>query len=167
MHSIPYGRAYYGLAYDPNSEILITVGGTQAIFLAMQALVEPGDEVLTPDPSFVCYEPSVNIADGVPVSTPLAKARGFSLDKRAVISHITGKSRIIIVNSPNNPTRAVLSHTDLSSLAKIAVERDLLVISDEVYERITYDCVGIIAWLLFQACENAPLLLVLFPRHTP
>ncbi len=129
----------YGLTYDPNTEILITVGGTQAIFLAMQALINPGDEVLTPDPGFVCYEPSVYIADGVPVSTPLDEGNGFNIDKEAVISHITEKSRMIIVNSPNNPTGAVFSHADLSDLARVAVERDLLVISDEVYEKITYD----------------------------
>jgi aminotransferase len=129
----------YGLTYDPNTEILITVGGTQAIFLAMQALVNRSEEVLTPDPGFVCYGPSARIADGVPVSTPLAESKGFNLDKQAVISRITEKSRMIIVNSPNNPTGRVFSPTDLSGLAKAAVERDLLVISDEVYERITYD----------------------------
>lgn len=129
----------YGLTYDPNTEILITVGGTQAIFLTMQALVNRGEEVLTPNPGFVCYEPSVRIADGVPVSMPLAESKGFKLDMRAVISHITEKSHMIIVNSPNNPTGTVLSHTDLCGLAKATVERDLLVISDEVYEKITYD----------------------------
>lgn len=129
----------YNLSYDPDTEILVTVGGTQAIFLAMQALINPGDEVLTPDPGFVCYEPSVHIANGVAVSTPLAEDKGFNVDNQAVISHITEKSRMVIVNSPNNPTGAVFSNADLSGLAKAAVERDLLVISDEVYEKITYD----------------------------
>jgi aminotransferase len=94
---------------------------------------------LFPDPGFVCYEPSVHIAGGVPVSTPLAEGKGFNMDKEAVISHITEKSRMIIVNSPNNPTETVFSHPDLSNLTKITRERDLLVISDEVYEKITYD----------------------------
>ena len=79
------------------------------------------------------------IADGVPVSTPLAEGNGFNIDKEAVISHITKKSHMIIVNSPNNPTGAVFSHDELSNLAKVAAERDLLVISDEVYKKIKYD----------------------------
>jgi len=129
----------YGLSYDPDTEILITVGGTHAIFLALQALINPGDEVLIPDPGFVCYEPGVYMAGGIPVSTPLLEKDGFTIDENAVISHITRKSRMIIINSPNNPTGSVLSHTDLSNLAKVIKERDMLVISDEVYERITYD----------------------------
>lgn len=129
----------YGLSYDPNTEILVTVGGTQAIFLALQALINPGDEVIISDPCFVCYEPSVYMAGGIPASTPLLEKDGFTIDKDAVISHLTRKSRMILINSPNNPTGSVLSHADLSNLAKIVNERNLLVISDEVYEKITYD----------------------------
>jgi aminotransferase len=129
----------YGLTYDPETEILITVGGTQAIHLALMALVNSGDEVLIPDPGFVCYRPSVLIAGGVPVSMPVLERNEFRLDGDIVMSHITSKSRIMIVNSPSNPTGAVFSYRDMASLAKIAVERDLIVISDEVYERITYD----------------------------
>jgi aminotransferase len=129
----------YGLSYDPNTEILVTVGGTQAIFLALQALINPGDEVIISDPCFVCYEPSVYIAGGVPASTPLLEKDGFTIDKDAVISHLTRKSRMLLINSPNNPTGSVFSHADLSNLAKIVNERNLLVISDEVYEKITYD----------------------------
>ncbi len=132
-------RKDYGLIYDPNAEILITVGGTHAIFLALQALVNPSDEVLIPDPGFVCYEPGVYIADGMPVSIPLLEKNGFAIEKEGVISHITNKSRVIIVNSPNNPTGAAFSYDILSNLAKVANECDLTVISDEVYEKITYD----------------------------
>jgi len=129
----------YGLTYDPNTEILVTVGGTHAIFLAMQGLVNPSDEVLIPDPGFVCYEPSVNMAEGIPISIPLLEKNGFTVDEEAVISHITKRSHMIVINSPNNPTGSVLSYGDLSNLTKIVRERDLLVISDEVYEKITYD----------------------------
>jgi len=129
----------YGLSYDPNTEILITVGATHAIFLALQALINPDDEVFIPDPGFVCYEPSVHLACGVPVSMPLLEENGFNISEDDVISHITRKSRMIVLNSPNNPTGSVLSYAVLSKLAKIARERDLLVISDEVYEKITYD----------------------------
>lgn len=129
----------YGLSYDPNTEILVTVGGTHAISLAMQALVNPGDAVLIPDPGFVCYEPGVYLAGGKPIQVPLLEKDRFTIDRDAVISHITKDSRMIVINSPNNPTGSVLSHADLSSLAEIIRERDLLVISDEVYEKITYD----------------------------
>jgi len=129
----------YDLSYDPDTEILVTVGGTHAIFLALQALINPKDEVLIPDPGFVCYEPGVYLAGGVPIPVPLLEKGGFVFDQNDVISHITKKSRMIIVNSPNNPTGSTFSCTDLSNLAKVAKERDLLVISDEVYEKITYD----------------------------
>jgi len=132
-------KADYGLAYDPDNEILVTVGGTEAISLALLSLVNPPDEVLIPDPGFVCYEPSVLMADGVPVSVPLLEQNGFKVDKDLVMSQITDKSRVLIVNSPQNPTGSVLSYDDLSGLAELAVERDLVVISDEVYEKITYD----------------------------
>lgn len=132
-----YGN--YGLSYDPNSEILITVGGTEAIFLALMGLVNPGDEVLIPNPGFVCYEPSVLLAGGVPVYTPLFEKNDFRPSINDVMSLVTDKSRVMILNYPNNPTGAVLSYDEVAALAKIAVERDLIVISDEVYEKIIYD----------------------------
>ncbi len=132
-------KSEYGLSYDPTSEILVTVGGTQAIFTAVQSLINAGDEVLIPDPGFLCYQPSVSLAGGKPVFIPLLEENKFSLRAEDVISHITDKTRMLILNSPNNPTGSVLSHADLVKVAKIADERDLLVISDEVYEKITYD----------------------------
>lgn len=134
-------KAYkdYNLRYDPDAEILVTVGGTEAIFLALFSLVNPGDEVLIPNPGFVCYEPSVLLAGGVPVSVPLFEESGFKPSVENVTSLITKKSRVIILNYPNNPTGAVLSHDEAAALAKIAVEHDLIVISDEVYEKILYD----------------------------
>jgi aminotransferase len=129
----------YGLTYDPEIEILITVGGTQAIHLALMALINPGDEVLVPDPGFVCYKPSILMTDGVPVSMPVLEENDFRLNAEVVMSHVTDRSRLMIINSPSNPTGAVFSYGDLASLAKLAVERDLVVISDEVYEHITYD----------------------------
>jgi len=132
-----YGN--YGLSYDPNSEILITVGGTEAIFLALMSLVNPGDEVLIPNPGFVCYEPSVLLAGGVPVYNPLFEKNDFRPSINDVMSLVTDKSRVMILNYPNNPTGAVLSYDEVAALAKIAVERDLIVISDEVYEKIIYD----------------------------
>lgn len=134
-------KAYrdYGLHYDPNSEILVTVGGTEAIFLSLTGLINPGDEVLIPNPGFVLYEPSVLLAGGIPVSIPLLEKNGFRPSIDDVMSLITDKSRVMILNFPNNPTGAALSYDEVAALAKIAVERDLIVISDEVYEKIIYD----------------------------
>ncbi len=129
----------YGLSYDPDSEVLVTAGGTEAIFLALLALINSGDEVLVPDPGFLCYEPGVLIAGGVPVSMPMVEKDSFRLDADVVMSLITGRSRVMITNTPNNPTGSVLSYADIAKLAKLAAERDLIVISDEVYEKITYD----------------------------
>ena len=129
----------YGLSYNPESEVLVTNGGTEAIFLALLSIINPLDEVLVPDPGFVCYEPDVLMADGVPVSVPLFEKDGFRYDADVVMSRITGKSHVMIVNSPSNPVGNVLSYEEASSIAKVAVERDLIVICDEVYEKILYD----------------------------
>jgi aminotransferase len=134
-------KAYrdYGLSYDPNGEILVTVGGTQAIFIALMSLLDDGDEVLLPDPGFVAYEPCVLLAGGVPVHVPLNEDNDFRPSIADVTSLITEKSRVMILNHPNNPTGSVLSYDEVAELSRIAVERDLIVISDEVYEKILYD----------------------------
>jgi aminotransferase len=134
-------KAYrdYGLSYDPNCEILITVGGTQAIFVALMGLLNQGDEVLIPDPGFVVYEPGVLLAGGVPVHVPLLEENDFKPSIDDVMSLITDRSRVMILNSPNNPTGSVLSYDEVAALSKISVERDLIVISDEVYEKMVYD----------------------------
>lgn len=129
----------YGLTYHPETEILVTVGATEAVAMALLAIVEEGDEVLIPDPGFVCYEPAVKMAGGTPVSIPLYEDDGFDLLIENVISRVTKKSRVMLVNSPHNPTGTVLPYNTLRELCKIAVERDLIVISDEVYEKIIYD----------------------------
>lgn len=129
----------YGLFYNPENEILVTVGATEAVFLALLAFINPGDEVLIPDPGFVCYEPAVLIAGGTPVSMPMLEDDGFKPDIETVTSLITEKSRVIILNFPNNPTGSILTYDELAELSKLAVEKDLIIISDEVYEKIIYD----------------------------
>lgn len=129
----------YSLEYNPNSDVLVTVGATEAVFLALMTFINSRDEVLLFDPGFVCYEPDVLLAGGVPVSVPLHAENGFKLDVDAVMSRVTDRSRVIIMNSPNNPTGAVFSYDDLLKLSKLVIERDLIVISDEVYEKIVYD----------------------------
>ncbi len=132
-------RRKYGLSYDPNSEVLVTVGGTEAIFLALMSLVSPSDEVLVPNPGFVVYAPGVFLARGTPIYVPLLEKNDFRPSIDDVSSLITEKSRVIILNYPNNPTGAALSYDEAAAIAKVAVENDLIVISDEVYEEITYD----------------------------
>ncbi|MGQ9565828.1 MAG: pyridoxal phosphate-dependent aminotransferase [Candidatus Bathyarchaeales archaeon] len=132
-------RREHGLMYDSSAEVLVTIGATQAVFLSLMTVINPGDEVLLFDPGFVCYAPDVVIAGGVPVSIPLHESNGYKIDLDAVMSHITDKTRVIIINSPNNPTGAVFSYDDLQKLTKLLVERDIIVISDEVYEKIVYD----------------------------
>jgi aminotransferase len=129
----------YGLFYNPENEILVTVGATEAVSLALLAFINPGDEVLIPDPGFVCYVPAVLIAGGIPLLMPLLENDGFKPDIEAVTSLITKKSRVIIINSPHNPTGSVLTYDELAKLAKLVVENDLILVSDEVYEKITYD----------------------------
>lgn len=129
----------YGLHYDSKSEILVTIGGTEAIFISLMGMVNPGDEVLILNPGFVLYEPSVLLAGGIPVYIPLLEKNRFKPSVDDVMSLITDKSRVIILNFPNNPTGASLSQDEAATLAKVAVDHDLITISDEVYEKITYD----------------------------
>lgn len=129
----------FGLNYDPNSEVLVTAGGTESIFLALFSLINPGDEVLVTDPGFVLYNPCVKLAGGDPVAIPLLEENSFKPSLDDVTSLVTAKSRVMILNFPNNPTGSTLSYDEVAALAKIAVEKDLIVISDEVYEKIVYD----------------------------
>lgn len=130
----------YGQAFDPDTEVLVTVGASEAIAAAVIGLVEPGSEVLVIEPYFDTYAPNIAMAGAHRVSVPLMPAgRGFALDADAVRAAITPRTRAMIVNSPHNPTGMVLSDDECRALAEVAVEADLLVISDEVYERLTFD----------------------------
>jgi len=130
----------YGMAFDPETEVLVTVGASEAIAAAVLGLVEPGSEVLVLEPFFDTYAPVIAMAGAHRVAVPLVPdGRGFALDVDAVRAAITPRTKAIIVNSPHNPTGMVLSDEELRALAAVAVEADLLVISDEVYERLTFD----------------------------
>jgi N-succinyldiaminopimelate aminotransferase len=130
----------YGTDFNPDSEVLVTVGASEAIAAAVLGVVEPGSEVLLIEPFFDTYSPVIAMAGSRRVSVPLvAEGRGFVLDVDAVRSAITPRTRALIVNSPHNPTGMVLSDDELRALAELAVEADLLVISDEVYEHLVFD----------------------------
>ena len=127
-----------GLSYSPDA-VTVTSGGKQALFNALFALLDPGDEVLIPAPYWVSYPEMVRFAGGVPVPVPTSADSGYALDLEALRSALTPRSRIIILNSPGNPTGAVFPEVVLRAVADLARERDLLIISDEIYEHIVYD----------------------------
>jgi N-succinyldiaminopimelate aminotransferase len=133
-------KRHFGVEYDPDTEVLVTVGATEAIAAAVIGLVEPGSEVLLIEPFYDSYSPVVAMAGAQRASVPLvADGRGFALDTDALRRAVTPATRALIVNSPHNPTGAVLSATELAAIAEIAIEADLLVITDEVYEHLVFD----------------------------
>lgn len=129
----------YGLDYDPASEILITTGVSEALDIAVRAVVNPGDEVIVVQPSYVAYVPSVILAGGKPVIVSTHRKDDFSLTAEALKPAITEKTKAIILNFPNNPTGAIMTKEGMEDIADLVVEHDLFVISDEVYECLTYE----------------------------
>lgn len=134
-----YLEARYGVAYDPEEQILVTVGVSEAVDLAMRCLLDPGDEVLVPDPSYVSYAPCVEMAYGRAVSVPTALEDEFRIRPDRLADACTERTRALIFGNPSNPTGAVMRREHLEELARVAIERDLLVISDEIYSELTYE----------------------------
>jgi len=128
----------YGVAYDPEREIVITVGTSEALAASLAAVVDPGDEVVVAEPTYVAYTPDIVFAGGVPVFVPTRPEDGWQLDPDAVEAAITPRTRALFLGFPNNPTGAVLEPGRLRALAQIADRHDLVVISDEVYDRLVY-----------------------------
>ncbi|MCR5744099.1 MAG: aminotransferase class I/II-fold pyridoxal phosphate-dependent enzyme [Lachnospiraceae bacterium] len=124
--------------YDPNHEIMVTVGGSEAIDLAMRAMLNPGEEVLIPQPCYVSYLPCCQLADGVPVFINLKEENQFRLTKQELLDAVTDKTKILVLAFPNNPTGAVMSREDLMDIAEVCIEKDIFVISDEIYSELTY-----------------------------
>lgn len=133
-----YLRRKCNLSYDPDTEILVTVGGSEAIDIAMRAMLNPGDEVLIPQPSYVSYLPCAVLADGVPVPIELEEKDNFRLTPEKLLEKLTPKSKLLVLPFPNNPTGAIMEREDLEKIAKIVEEHDLFVISDEIYAELTY-----------------------------
>lgn len=128
----------YHLAYDYNHEIIVTVGGSEAIDIAMRSMLDPGDEVLIPQPSFVCYPPCALLAGGKPVIIELTAENDFRLTVKQVRDAITPKTKILVLPFPNNPTGSIMEKEDLEAIAQVVIENDLFVISDEIYSELTY-----------------------------
>ncbi|MCI8770249.1 MAG: aminotransferase class I/II-fold pyridoxal phosphate-dependent enzyme [Lachnospiraceae bacterium] len=133
-----YLERRFGLRYDPLHEVLITVGGSEAIDGALRAMIDPGDEVIVPQPCFVSYEPCVVLAGGVPVVIELKEEDEFKLTKQQLLDVITEKTKILVMPFPNNPTGAVMTKEDLQDIVDVILEKDLYVISDEIYSELTY-----------------------------
>ncbi|MFK0282414.1 pyridoxal phosphate-dependent aminotransferase [Streptomyces sp. NPDC090499] len=130
----------YGLSYDPDAEVLVTAGATEAIAAALLALVEPGDEVVALEPYYDSYAASIAMAGGTRVPVTLRPDAGaFRLDLDELRAAVTPRTRLLLVNTPHNPTGTVLTRAELTAVAELAVERDLLVVTDEVYEHLVYD----------------------------
>ncbi len=133
-----YQKRRFGLEYDPAKEIIVTVGGSEAIDIAMRALIEPGDEVIIPEPCFVCYSPIATLAGGVPVPVNLTADNGFKLTAEQLKAAITEKTKLLVLAFPNNPTGSVLRKDDLEAIAEVLRETNICVLSDEIYAELTY-----------------------------
>ena len=127
-----------GLNYNPKTEIMVTVGGSEGIDVALRALINPGDEIILPEPCYVSYLPCITLADGVPVQIDLKEENEFKLTPEELLGAITDKTKALILTFPNNPTGAVMTKEDLAPLVDIIIEKDIIVISDEIYSELTY-----------------------------
>ena len=133
-----YTKIKYNIEYNYKKEILVTVGGSEAIDVALRSVIEPGDEVIIPTPCYVSYEPCVVMAGGVPKIINLKNENQFRLQPEEIEKVITPKSKVIILNYPNNPTGAIMEYEDLKKICEVIIKHDLLVISDEIYAELTY-----------------------------
>lgn len=159
IHSLEKGRTFYtsnaglkelkveickylkrrmDVQYDADTEVVVTVGGSEAIDIALRAMLDPGDEVLVPQPSYVSYVPCTVLAGGTPVTIELEEKDQFKLTKEKILEKITPKTKVLILPFPNNPTGAIMTREELEEIAEVIIEKDLFVISDEIYSELTY-----------------------------
>ena len=133
-----YLQRRYGVDYDPETELLITVGVSEALYLALTAILDPGDEVIVPQPCFVAYTAEVTLAGGVPVPIATRVENNFMVTREEIAAKITPRTKAILIGYPNNPTGAVMSRERLLDIAQLAEQHDLIVLSDEIYDRLVY-----------------------------
>lgn len=185
-----YLERHYQVSYDPDKEILVTVGGSEAIDIAFRAMLDPGDEVLVPQPSFVSYVPCAVLASGVAVPIALEEKDQFRLTPEKLLEKITPKTKILVLPFPNNPTGAIMNREELEAIAKIVIDHDLFVLSDEIYSELTFGeephvtiaslpgmkertvlingfskAFAMTGWRLGYACAPAPLLKQMLKIH--
>lgn len=133
-----YLERRFSVSYDPSNEMIVTVGGSEAIDLAIRAIVEPGDEVLVVEPSYVCYVPITELTGGVPVVIPTRAEDKFKLTPELLKKYITPKTKMLILPYPNNPTGAIMTHEDLQKIADVVRDTNIVVLTDEIYGELTY-----------------------------
>lgn len=133
-----YLKRIQNIEYNPENEILVTVGGSEAIDIGLRAVINPGDEVIIPQPSYVSYEPCAILTGAKPVIINMKAENDFKLKPEELLSAITDKTKVLILPYPNNPTGAIMEQKDLEAIAKIIIEKDILVMSDEIYSALTY-----------------------------
>ena len=177
-----YLERRFDLHYRPENQVLVTVGGSEAIDLAIRCITDPGDEILVPEPSFVCYGPIASLASGVPVPIPLTADNEFRLSPEQLLAAITPKTKALVLPYPSNPTGGIMEREDLEAIAPILKERGIIVLSDEIYAELTYGrrhvsmanipgmadqtivvngmskCYSMTGWRLGYACGPAPLI---------
>ena len=134
-----YVQKHFQIAYDPKSEVIITVGVSEAIDLALRAIINPGDEVLYHEPCYVSYSPSILMAHGIPVAIPTTATENFRMTAEALASKISPRSKVLMLNFPCNPTGATQSRSELEKIDQLCIAHDLIVLTDEIYSELTYD----------------------------
>ena len=134
-----YVHKHFGIAYDPRTEVIITVGVSEALDLALRALIDPGDEVLYHEPCYVSYAPSVTMAHGIPVGIATRAEENFRLTAEQLAAKITPKSKVLMLNFPCNPTGATQNRAELEKIARLCIDHDLIVLTDEIYSELRYD----------------------------
>jgi len=184
-----YVSRHSHVTYDPKTEVLVTVGGSEAIDLCLRALITPGDEVLIPEPSFVCYDPLTRMAGGIPVPLVTKAEDAFRLRAEVVAAAITPKTKLLVLPYPNNPTGAIMPREELEALAEVLRGTDIMVLSDEIYGELTYGrehvsfaaiegmqertvlvsgfskAFAMTGWRLGYACGPAPVMQMLIKLH--
>jgi len=155
----------YGVSYNPEDEIIATVGVSEALYLTMVAILDPGDEVIIPTPCFVSYQAEVELAGGVPVEIPSRIENNFQLDPDEISAAITPRTKVIFVGYPSNPTGAVAERETLMEVARIAEQNDLLIISDEIYDRLVYGFEHVCVPSLSESIKRRTILLGGFSKN--
>ena len=151
-------RTQYGHRYDPRGEILVTVGVSEALDIAFRAMLDPGDEVLIPEPCYVSYMPCVAFAGGVPIHVPTTAVDGFAVGASEIEARVTERTKAIILSFPTNPTGATMTREALQAVVDVAVRHDLYLVSDEIYDRLSYDAPHVSVPSLAGARERTILL---------
>ncbi len=134
-----YVQKNFGIAYDPRTEVIITIGVSEALDLALRALINPGDEVLYHEPCYVSYAPSVTMAHGIPVAVATSAENNFAVTAAAIAAKITPRSKVLMLNFPCNPTGATQTRAELDKIARLCIDHDLIVLTDEIYSELTYE----------------------------